>query len=76
MPFELVFEPTCGDMIGDYSYELRYYWGGLDYPSDKYISFAASFFVEPSDLECEQQALVNANSGSFTLNSLFSGLDL
>ena len=53
MPFELVFEPTCGDMIGDYSYELRYYWGGLDYPSDKYISFTANFFVEPTDSECE-----------------------
>ena len=61
-------------MIGDFSYEIRYYWGGLTYPSDKYLNFTASFYVEPiQNDECEHEAFVNAESGTFRLNQIFNG---
>ena len=61
-------------MIGDYSYEIRYYWGGNTYPSDKYMELTASFYVDPKENgECEHEAFVNAESGTFNLSQIFSG---
>ena len=75
VPFELVFKPSCEDMLGAYDYEIRYYWGGMAYPQDKFISFTGKYYIEPSEIECPVEAFVNASSGIVNMSQLFGEQD-